>query len=159
MLQTGSPAPDVVLEDTDGRAVRLSDYQGEHAVLIYFMRSTSCPVCNRHVQDLVRRRDEFEAGGVQVLVAVPEDRQEAAAWKARRGIPLPVLVGRRGTPHEMIGLSRKVFGSMQQSGSVLIDSRGVVRHAHGATMPTGGYDKKGIIAAVQGLGRPGRSVR
>ncbi|MEV4116694.1 peroxiredoxin family protein [Nonomuraea sp. NPDC049695] len=151
MLETGSPAPEVVLENTDGQAVRLSDHRGNHAVLIYFMRSTSCPVCNRHVQDLVRCRDELAADGVQVFVAVPEDRQEAAAWKARRGVPFPVLIGRRGTPHEMIGLSRKVFGALQQSGSILIDSQGVVRHAHGATMPTSGYDKKGIIAAVQGL--------
>ncbi|MGV9301819.1 peroxiredoxin family protein [Nonomuraea sp. NPDC004354] len=151
MLETGSPAPDVVLEDTDGRAIRLSDYQGNHAVLIYFMRSTSCPVCNRHVQDLIRRRNEFAADDVHVLVAVPEDRQEAADWKAKRQVPFPVLVGRQGTPHEMVGLSRKVFGSMQQSGSILIDSRGIIRHAHGSTMPTSGYDKKGIAAAIQGL--------
>ncbi|GAA3588794.1 peroxiredoxin family protein [Nonomuraea rosea] len=151
MLQTGSPAPDMLLEDTDGRPVRLSDYQGEQAVLIYFMRSVSCPVCNRHVQDLGRRREEFAADDVQVLVAVPEDRQAAATWKTRRQVPFPVLVGRRGTPHETIGLTRKVFGSLQQSGSVLIDAQGIIRHAHGATMPTGGYDKKGIAAAVRGL--------
>ncbi|WP_433435861.1 peroxiredoxin family protein [Nonomuraea sp. CA-141351] len=95
MLETGSPAPDVVLEDTDGRTVRLSDYQGDNAVLVYFMRSTSCPVCNRHVQDLIRRRDELAAAGVRVLVAVPEDRQAAAEWKVRRQIPFPVLTGRR----------------------------------------------------------------
>ncbi|MBN6054609.1 redoxin domain-containing protein [Nonomuraea sp. RK-328] len=150
MLQTGSRAPDVALEDTDGRAVRLSDFQGKHAVLIYFMRSTTCPICNRHVQDLVQRREEFAVDDVQVLVAVPEDRHEAAEWKARRRIPFPVLVGRGdSTPHEKVGLSRKVFGSMQQSGSILIDSEGVVRHVHGATLPTGGYDKKGIAAAVK----------
>ncbi|MEV0145772.1 MULTISPECIES: redoxin domain-containing protein [unclassified Nonomuraea] len=154
MLETGSPAPDLVLEDTDGRTVRLSDHRGGHAVLIYFMRSTSCAICNRHVQDLVRCRDELAADDVQVFVAVPEGRQEAAAWKARRRIPFPVLVGRRDTPHEMIGLSRKVFGSLQQSGSILVDSRGIVRHAHGATMPTSGYDKKGITAAVRGLRAP-----
>lgn len=151
MLETGSPAPDVVLEDTDGQPVRLSDYQGNHAVLIYFMRSTSCPVCNRHVQDLSRHRNELAADNVQVLVAVPGDRQEAATWKVKRQVPLPVLVGRRGTPHEMVGLGRKVFGSLQQSGSILIDSRGIIRHAHGATIPTSGYDKKGITVAVQGL--------
>ncbi|MFC5833853.1 peroxiredoxin family protein [Nonomuraea insulae] len=151
MLEPGSPAPDVVLEDTDGQAVRLSGYRGDHAVLVYFMRSASCPVCNRHVQDLIRRRDEFAAGNVRVLVAVPEDRRAAAEWKARRQIPFPVLIGRGSTPHEVIGLSRKVFGSMQQSGSVLIDSQGIVRHVHGATMPTGGYHRKGITAAVQAL--------
>ncbi|WP_157252717.1 peroxiredoxin family protein [Nonomuraea typhae] len=158
MLDIGSPAPDIALEDTDGQAVSLSGYRGSHAVLIYFMRSTTCPICNRHVQDLIRCRDEFAAENVRVFVAVPEERQEAAAWKAKRQVPFPVLVGRGGTPHEMVGLSRKVFGSMQQSGDVLIDSEGVVRHAHGATMPTGGYDKKGILAAVRGLRGSRRSA-
>ncbi|MFD0853377.1 peroxiredoxin family protein [Actinomadura adrarensis] len=154
MLETGSPAPDMVLQDTDGGAVRLSDHQGQHGVLIYFMRSTSCPVCNRHVQDLIRRRDEFAVADVQVLVAVPEDRGEAAAWKVKRRVPFPVLVGLQRMPHEMIGLSTKVFGSLQQSGSILIDSEGVIRHSHAATMPTSGYDRKGIAAAVRSLHAP-----
>ncbi|MEV6912951.1 hypothetical protein [Amycolatopsis sp. NPDC051071] len=46
---------------------------------------------------------------------------------------------------------RKVFGAMRQSGSLLIDRDGVVRHAHAATMPTSGYDKKGIARAIEGL--------
>jgi peroxiredoxin len=141
----------MVLEDTEGQTVRLSDYQGRHAVLIFFMRSTSCPVCNRHVRDLINRGDELAADNVRVLLAVPEDREQAAAWKAKHQIPFPVLTGRRDSPHEMIGLGKKVFGSMQQSGSVLIDSHGIIRHAHGATMPTSSYDKKGITAAIASL--------
>lgn len=141
----------MVLEDTEGQAVRLSDYQGRHAVLIYFMRSTSCPVCNRHVRDLVNRGDEMAADDVQVLLAVPDDRETAARWKAKHQVPFPVLTGRDGSAHEMIGLGRKVFGSMQQSGSILIDRQGVVRHAHGATMPTSSYDKAGIAAAIASL--------
>lgn len=154
MLKTGSPAPPLVLEDTTGQTVRLSDYHGKHAVLLFFMRSTSCPVCNRHVRDLVNRGDELAADNVRVLVAVPEDREKAAAWKAKHQIPFPVLISRRESPHEMIGLGRKVFGSMQQSGSILIDSEGIVRHAHGATMPTNSYDKKGITAAIAALRAP-----
>ncbi|MEV5570821.1 redoxin domain-containing protein [Spirillospora sp. NPDC052269] len=151
MLGTGSPAPNVLLEDTDGRAVSLTGLEVDRAALVFFMRSTSCPICNRHVQDLVRSRDAFAADGVQVLVAVPEDRTAAAAWKAKRGIPVPVLVGRGGVPHENFGLAKKMFGSMWQSGSVLIDAQGVIRHAHGSTMPTGAYDKKGIAEAVRQL--------
>ena len=154
MLETGSPAPRMALEDTTGQAVRLSDYHGRHAVLLYFMRSTSCPVCNAHVRDLVDRADELAADDVRVLLAVPEDRETATAWKARRRIPFPVLTGRRESPHEMVGLGRKVFGAMRQSGSVLVDRQGIVRHAHGATLPTNGYDKKGIAAAVAALRAP-----
>ncbi|MGW5721850.1 peroxiredoxin family protein [Amycolatopsis sp. NPDC003865] len=152
MLEPGSAAPAMVLEDTSGQTVRIADHQG--AVLLYFMRSTSCPVCNRHVQDLVGSGDEWAAAGVRVLIVVPEDREEAASWKAKRRIPFPVLTGRRDNPHEMVGLSRKVFGSVQQSGSVLIDDRGVIRHAHGATLPTNSYDKKGITAAIAALRTP-----
>ncbi|MDA0565218.1 peroxiredoxin family protein [Streptomonospora sp. S1-112] len=154
MLETGSTAPRMVLEDTTGQTVRISDYQGKHPVLLYFMRSASCPVCNRHVHDLVNSGDGLEAANVRVLLAVPDDREQAAAWKAKRQIPFPVLTARRGTPHEMIGLSRKIFGSMQQSGSLLIDTHGVIRHAHGATIPTNAYDRKGITAAIASLRAP-----
>lgn len=154
MLTIGSPAPPMVLEDTAGRTVRLSDYQGRHVVLLFFARSTSCPVCNRHVRDLVGRGDELAANDVRVLLAVPEDRETAAAWRAKRRIPFPVLTSPRESPHEMIGLSRKVFGSMQQSGTILVDRQGVVRHAHGATLPTNSYDRLGIAAAIASLRSP-----
>ncbi|MFC3451619.1 hypothetical protein [Amycolatopsis speibonae] len=87
---------------------------------------------------------------MRVLVAVPEGRAEAAAWRAKRGLSLRVVTGERGTPHEAFGLVRKV---LQQSGSVLIDRDGVVRHAHAATMPASAYDKKGIARAVEELVR------
>lgn len=151
MLETGSPAPDLTLSDTDGNTVRLADHRGRGAVLVYFMRATTCPVCGRHVRDLVRDAGRWAAANVQVMIAVPADRDVAARWKAERGIPFPVLAGR---PHALVGLDRKVLGWMQQSGSVLIDSRGIVRHARAATMPTAGYDRSGIAAAVALLDAP-----
>jgi peroxiredoxin len=151
MLEPGSPAPQLVLEDTTGQTVRLADYRGRHAVLLYFMRSTSCPVCRRHVRDLAGNADALAARNVRVLIAVPEDRATAAAWREKHRIPFPVLTGRDGTPHDLVGLSRAVFGALQRSGSVLVDSHGVVRHAHGATLPTASYDEEGITAAIERL--------
>lgn len=157
MLETGSIVPDIALEDTAGRPVRLADFRGRDNVLLYLMRSTTCPVCNSHVKDLAGRSAELAADDVRVLIAVPEGRQEAADWQAKRSLPFPVVTGRAGTPHEAIGLTRKVFGALQQSGSVLIDRDGVVRHAHGATMPVSSYDKKGIARAIEDLRTSGRS--
>lgn len=119
--------------------------------LLYFMRSTSCAICNRHVRDLVANRADFDAEGIRVAIVVPEERTAGLAWKTERGIPFPVLTGPTGSPHESVGLTRRLFGSMQQSGTVLVDGQGIVRHAHGATMPTGSYDKKGITAAIDAM--------
>lgn len=157
MLVVGSTAPEIDLEDQAGRPVRLADYHHKRSVLLYFMRSASCPVCNSHVKQLTRRNDEFAAAGVQVMVVVPEGRAEAAKWHAKRLPPFPVVTGRRGTAHEDVGLAKKIFGALQQSGSVLIDQAGVVRHAHAATMPTSSYDTKGIDLAIESL--PARTAR
>lgn len=151
MLETGSVLPDLELEDTAGRPVRLADYRGTDNVLLYFMRSATCPVCTMHVKDLAARAADLADAGVRVLIVVPEGRSEAAAWQARHELPFPVVTGRHGSPHAAVGLLRKVFGAMQQSGSLLVDRDGVVRHAHSATVPTGSYDRKGITAAIVGL--------
>ncbi|UJW30758.1 peroxiredoxin family protein [Saccharothrix sp. AJ9571] len=157
MLEIGTTVPDLALEDTEGHAVRLADYRGKDNVLLYFARSTTCPVCNSHVKDLA----ELTAADVRVLVAVPEGRAQAAAWRAKRKPPFQVVTGRHGTPHEAVGLLRKVFGALQQSGSLLIDRDGIIRHAHAATMPTHSYDKKGITGAIRALSAqaPGGTTR
>jgi peroxiredoxin len=152
MLDAGTKAPILTLEDSDGNAARLADLRGTSAVLMYFMRTTTCPVCNGHVRDLVARSDEFAARGVNVLIAVPEGRTEAASWKAEKEIPFTVVTGERGTPHESVGLNKKVFGALLQSGSILVDAKGVIRHSHAATLPPNAYDKKGLAAALDGLG-------
>jgi peroxiredoxin len=151
MLETGSVLPDLELEDTTGRPLRLADHRGTDNVLLYFMRSVTCPVCALHVKDLAARAVDLADAGVRVLIVVPEGRSEAAAWQARRELPFPVVTGRHGSPHADVGLMRTVFGAMQQSGSLLVDRDGVIRHAHSATVPTGSYDRKGITAAINGL--------
>jgi peroxiredoxin len=148
MLDTGTTAPVLTLEDSDGQAVRLADFRGVSPVLIYFMRTTTCPACNGHVRDLVARSQELADRGVTVLIAVPEGRSEAAAWKRDRKVPFTVVTGESGTPHESVGLTRKVFGAVQQSGTILIDRQGLIRHTHAATLPTNAYDKKSVAAAL-----------
>lgn len=156
MLEIGTVTPDIALEDTTGQPVRLADYRGRLNVLVYFMRSATCPVCNRHVKNLADHHAEYAARQVQILIAIPEGRDEAAEWAAKRQLPFPVVTGRRGSPHEAVGLMKRVFGSMQQSGTLLIDRTGIVRHAHAATMPTNSYDKRAIDRALESSTTIGR---
>jgi peroxiredoxin len=150
MLEIGS-TPDLQLEDTDGHALSIADYKGKDNVLVYFMRALSCAQCNAHVQSFIKNQAEFDAAKVTIIVAVPEDLKDAAAWKARKNIPYTVVAGAAGTPHESVGLLRKVFGTLQQSGSVLFDSNGVVRYTQVSTLPTTSYNRAEIGAALAAL--------
>jgi len=150
MIEIGS-TPDLKLEDTDGNTVSIADFTGKENVLIYFMRALSCAQCNAHVQSFAKNQSEFDAAKVEIIVAVPEDLKDAADWKARKNIPYTVVAGASGTPHESVGLLRKVFGTLQQSGSVLFDSTGKVTYTHVSTVPTTSYNKAEIGAALAAL--------
>ncbi len=150
MLEIGS-APLLSLEDTDGNAVAIADYKGTSSVFIYFMRALSCAQCNAHVQNIIKNRADFDAAGVQVIIAVPEDREDAVAWRAKKNVPFPVVMGAAGTPHEAVGLLRKVFGAIQQSGSVLFDRDGIVRYTHVSTNPTTSYNRTEVAGAIAAL--------
>ncbi|HEY1529696.1 MAG TPA: redoxin domain-containing protein [Galbitalea sp.] len=150
MLEIGS-TPDIRFEDTDGNRVSLTDFAGKQNVLIYFMRALSCAQCNAHVQSFAKNQSEFDNARVEIIVAVPEDLKDAAAWKARKNIPYTVVAGAEGTPHESVGLLRKVFGTLQQSGSVLLDSKGVVRYTEVSTVPTTSYNRRELGAALAAL--------
>ena len=150
MLELDS-TPTLALDDTDGRSFVIEDYRDRESVYIYFMRALSCAQCNAAVQNMAKNRADFAAANVAVLIAVPEDPADAAAWKAKKNIPFPVVVGRAGTAHAEVGLLRKVFGAIQQSGSVLLDKRGVVRYTHVSTNPGASYNRNEVAAAISAL--------
>ena len=139
------------LRESDGAALNLEDYRGTHNVFVYFMRALSCAQCNAAVRTLAGQKDELAASGVKVIVAVPEDAESATAWKAKKDVPFPVVVGKDGTPHAEAGLLRKVFGAIQQSGGVLVDTQGVVRYSHVSTNPGASYNKAELATAIAGL--------
>jgi peroxiredoxin len=149
-LETGSTLHLDVLQ-SDGTPLSLDDYRGTDNVFVYFMRALSCAQCNAAVRTLTAQQDELAASGVKVIVAVPEDAESATAWKAKKGVPFPVVVGKNGTPHAEAGLLRKVFGAIQQSGGVLLDKQGVVRYSHVSTNPGASYNKQELASAIAGL--------
>ncbi|KJC64291.1 Peroxiredoxin [Agreia bicolorata] len=139
------------LRESDGPDLSLESYRGTDNVFIYFMRALSCAQCNAAVKTLSAQKAELEAAGVKVIVAVPEDAEAATAWKAKKGVPFPVVVGKDGTAHAEAGLLRKVFGAIQQSGGILLDKSGVVRYAHVSTNPGASYNRGELTAAIAAL--------
>jgi peroxiredoxin len=149
-LDTGSTL-DLALRNVDGTPFALESYRGKESVFVYFMGTISCAQCNAAVRALAAQKTELASQGVEVVVAVPDDAADALAWKAKRDVPFPVVIGQDGTAHAEAGLLRKVFGAIQQSGGVLIDRQGVVRYSHVSTNPGASYQKAELADAIAAL--------
>jgi peroxiredoxin len=150
MLAIGT-TPTLSLVDTSGHDALLTQAGSGNGTFVYFMRALTCPQCNAAVAKLTKGRAAYDAAGVRVVIAVPEDAAAATAWKTKKKVPFDVVVGKSGTAHEEVGLLKKVFGLLQQSGSVLLDGKGVVRYTHVSTNPGASYDEAEVLAAVAAL--------
>lgn len=121
----------------------LDTQTGTHVV--YFMRTADCPVCQRHVRRLSELQAQITASGADVTIVVPDGPEEAAALSARLGLPFPVVAS--SGAHGTVGLVPKVFGQLQQSGTV-VASGGRVTHVRTATVPLRAFDEEAVLAAL-----------
>ena len=88
-------APQFELRDVNGRAVRLSDYQGK-VVLINFW-ATWCPPCRAEMPDLVRLQREHARQGLQIIgITYPPERKDQVRRFARSlKVNYPIILGTR----------------------------------------------------------------
>lgn len=98
MLSIGSAAPDFALPDTEGRIVRLSDFDGAPALLVIFM-CNHCPYVKHIADHLAQLAKEYQAKGVAIVGInsndvqnYPEDSPENMREEVRRrGYTFPYL--------------------------------------------------------------------
>jgi thiol-disulfide isomerase/thioredoxin len=118
-----STAPQLILKDIRGRAIRLSDYRGK-VVLINFW-ATWCPPCRAEIPDLVKLQRDYRKHGLQVIgVTYPPEKLIEVRRFVRRAkmnypaalgtestkllftssetLPMTIVVGKDGRIHEII---------------------------------------------------------
>lgn len=147
---------DALVVDPAGINTPLGHFGGSERLLVYFMRTFDCPICRAHVRVLRDRHDELRALGARVVVVGPGRPEGAAALAARYpGLPFPVVADTTGDAYRAAHLRKALFGTIQQSGFVLLDAQGEPRLEHAATIPLDALDLGAILAELK-TPRPSR---
>ncbi|MFZ5819913.1 MAG: thioredoxin-dependent thiol peroxidase [Chloroflexota bacterium] len=89
-LQQGIPAPDFELSDETGALRRLSDFRGRPVVL-YFYPKDDTPGCTTEACAFRDDYSAYERAGVAILGVSPDTVKAHARFKARYGLPFPLL--------------------------------------------------------------------
>ncbi len=97
ILRQEAIAPQYVLQDLDGRTVRLSDYRGK-VVLINFW-ATWCPPCRAEMPDLVRLQREHGKEGLRIIGITypPENKTRVRRFAKSLKVNYPIILGTRQT--------------------------------------------------------------
>jgi peroxiredoxin len=138
-LQPGTVLPATTFSD-------LGSMGGRFRVL-YFMRSVTCAVCRGHVLLLSKRQDKLKTLAADVIVLTPEDQSDASALEKELGLPFPVRSSRAA--YETMQLTKKLFGTFQQSGTLVTDAAGVVLLVRRTTIPFNALNERELFAALE----------
>jgi cytochrome c biogenesis protein CcmG, thiol:disulfide interchange protein DsbE len=121
-LSRGSRAPEIGLQDTRGRMVRLSQLRGK-VVLVDFWASW-CRPCAEEMPVLERLHDEYRSDGL-VVVGVNIDNEERNMRRFLQRTPVSFRI-----VHDSGHRVADRYDPPRMPSSYLIDRRGVVRYVH-----------------------------
>ena len=90
-LQPGDIAPDFILPDTDGRAVRLYTELARGPVVMVFYRGGWCPYCKIHLRGFQKSLPKLKAAGAQVVAISPQLPDQSLTTQEKDKLAFPVL--------------------------------------------------------------------
>lgn len=126
-ISVGDNAPDFALPAPDGSTVRLSDYQGEKVVVLYFYPKDDTPGCTAEACAFRDSYEVFTDAGADVIGVSSDDADSHASFIASYDLPFTLVSDEDGTVRKTYGV-KTVFGSVPGRVTFVIDRDGVVRH-------------------------------
>ena len=129
-IPAGIPAPDFTLQDDTGQSRTLSDYLGQPLVL-YFYPKDDTPGCTTEACNFRDDYSAYQQAGVTILGVSPDTVKSHIKFKAKFGLPFPLLADVDHRVCELYGVwGRKKLMGREYDGvfrtTFIIDSQGKV---------------------------------
>jgi thioredoxin-dependent peroxiredoxin len=132
--EVGQPAPDFSLPSTDDTTVRLSDFKGKQAVVLYFYPRDDTPGCTAEACSFRDLRSLFNEHGAEILGVSPDTIKSHKKFQQKYQLTFPLLAD---ADHAVADQ----YGVWQQKRFMGRDYMGIAR-------TTFVIDKDGTIKAV-----------
>lgn len=126
-LKAGTPAPDFELPDQDGRMVRLSQFRGKRAVVVYFYPKDDTSGCT---VEACRFRDDFakfQAADAEILGISGDSAESHKKFAAKFNLPFTLLSDKGGLVGKLYGV-KKTLGIIPGRATFIIGRDGILLH-------------------------------
>src|SRR5438046_9677364 len=95
-IGVGDPAPDFALPDPSGRTVRLGDYRGKKAVVLYFYPKDDTPGCTREACAFRDQYQDLQDAGAEVIGVSSDGEAAHERFATKYKLPSVLVTDRAG---------------------------------------------------------------
>jgi len=132
MIEAGTPAPDFILTDQNGKTVTLSKLKGSPVVL-YFYPKDDTPGCTKEACGFRDAFAEYKRAGATILGVSPDSNESHAKFAKKFELPFTLLADTDHKVCEAYGVWKekslygKKFMGVERT-TLVIDAKGIVRN-------------------------------
>ncbi len=127
-LQAGQTAPDFELPDQTGAPVRLSQFRGKAAVVLFFYPKDDTTGCTIEACAFRDEMPRFDAAGAKVMGVSSDSSQSHARFAGKHDLSFTLLADKGGRVRKMYGASGLMLGLIPGRVTFVIDRSGTIRH-------------------------------
>ncbi|MFI3228983.1 MAG: thioredoxin-dependent thiol peroxidase [Bacillota bacterium] len=140
MLEVGTIAPEIALNDANGNEVKLSDYKGKK-VIVYFYPKDNTPGCTKQAQGFAECNAAIEEKGAVVIGISKDSVASHAKFRDKYALPFILLSDPEKIAIEAFGVwqEKKLYGKVSFGvvrSTFIIDEQGVVEKVYKAAKAT-----------------------
>jgi len=130
--EVGQPAPDFTLSSTDDRDVRLSDFKGQQAVVLYFYPPHDTPGCTAEACSFRDLRSLFHEHGAEILGVSTDSVKSHKKFQQKYQLTFPLLADPDHAVADQYGVwQQKRFMGREHMGiartTFVIDKNGTIK--------------------------------
>ncbi len=148
-IQSGDEAPDFTATTHDGRTVRLSDYRGKQAVVLYFYPRDGTSVCTRQACSFRDAYEDFLDAGAAVIGVSGDSLERHREFAAQQRLPFVLLSDADGKIREAFGVGNTLL-VLPSRITFVIDRKGIVREMFDSLLFAERHIKR-ALEVVRGL--------
>ena len=133
-MKVGDRVPAFELLDQDGKAFSLAEALGQGPVVLFFYPRDETPVCTAEACSFRDANDDFVNAGAQVFGISSDDVSSHKRFADKHRLNYRLLADVGGKVRARLGVPRAYFGLKDGRVTYVVDSGGVVRLVHEATL-------------------------
>lgn len=152
-VQVGDLAPDFSAVAADGTTIRLADYRGRKAVVVFFYPRDFSPVCTAEACAFRDAYEDFVAAGAEVIGISSDSEESHRNFGRDHRLPFRLIADSQGTLRALFGVPKSLF-VLPGRVTYVIDRQGIVRQVFNS-MLQGERHVQEALQAVSSLVVPG----
>lgn len=147
-VKVGDTAPEFTLPSQNGAPVRLSDFRGKKAVVLYFYPKDDTPGCTAESCAFRDQYEVFQTAGAEVIGVSGDSPESHQKFAAKYQLPFTLLSDKGDQVRKLYGATA-AFGLFPGRVTYVIDQVGVVQYVFDSMFNFKGHVEEAVKTLQQ----------